>query len=681
MNDSKLTALAAPWPRQGHCVALGRVSTFGRPGGTDKSEQRAKSGRSRSRSRSCSCSRSRSRSWPLAILRMTALSVALLGASASVWADVRASLDRDSVALGQPLTLTIQSDGKSSDAQPDLSPLRKDFEVLGTSKSSEIRIINFHRSDSVRWTIQLLPRRAGSIELPPLSVGAEQTAALTLDVGQPAAAPATAGATGTHGQVVSPAAFMEVDSAAAGEPIYVQQQVPYTVRLYVDASVRSGDLRAPTSPDAVIEQLGDEQRSTATVHGRDYTVIERHYAISPEKSGTLTIEPASFRGQAVAPQDDAQGGDPGDDLMAQMLRNTPFANNPMFRNRLPGGFSMGAALRPVGASAQPLTLDVRPRPAAAQGQWLPAEQIRLHDSWADAAPTFKAGEPVTRTLTIEAKGLAASQIPPLALAAPANARIYPDAPDNHSRTDGRTIYGTSKQTVTYIPNAAGTLDVAAVDLAWWDTQNNVQRQAVLPARSFQVAPGTASTTGGTTPAPFATAAPTAAAGHGAAAATPPGAVAAPWQARATEAVRSHWTWVSAGLAVLLAGALAWWLMRRRATPPAAPGTQATEPPVVRASLKALQSACRAGNREAAAHALLDLARAEWPEHAPRGLGELADRLEVGADEVRALDRSLYGGTSGAWDGIALWNACGKGLRARRAPQSGRQGDGLAALYP
>ncbi len=648
-------------------MALWRVSTFWRPGGTDMSKQRTTISRSRSR--------------PLAILRTTALSVALLGASTVVWADVSASLDRDRVALGQPLTLTIQSEGKSSDVQPDLSPLRKDFEVLGSSRSSEIRIINFHRSDSVRWTIQLLPRRAGSIELPPLSVGTEQTAALTLDVGQPAAAPGTAGAAGATGQDSSPAAFMEIDSAAAGKPIYVQQQVPYTVRLYVDGSVRSGDLRAPTSPDAVIEQLGDEQRSTATVHGRDYTVIERHYAISPEKSGALRIEPASFRGQAVAPQDAAQGDDPGDDMMAQMLRNTPFANNPMFRNRLPGGFSMGAALRPVGASAQPLTLDVRPRPAAAQGQWLPAEQIQLHDSWADAAPTFKAGEPVTRTLTIEAKGLAASQIPPLALAAPANARIYPDAPDNHSRTDGTTIYGTSKQTVTYIPNAAGTLDVAAVDLAWWDTHDNVQRQAELPARSFQVAPGTASTTAGTTPAPSVAGAATAAVGNAAAAATSPDAVAAPWQARAIEAVRSHWTWVSAGMAVLLAGALAWWLMRRGAAPPAAPPTRAAEPPAIRASLKALQSACRTGDREAAARALLDLARAEWPERTPRGLGELADRLDAGANEVRALDRSLYGGTSDAWDGIALWNACSKGLRTRRASQSGGQGDGLAALYP
>lgn len=606
-------------------------------------------------------------------LRLALLSMLLLAAASSVWAAVSARLDRNSVALGQPLTLTIQSDGKSADTQPDLAPLRKDFDVLGTSKSSEIRIVNFHRSDSVRWTIQLLPRHAGNVEVPPLAVGAEQTAALTLAVGQPATAPGTTA--GASGDASSASAFIETDAAAAGKPVYVQQQVPYTVRLFVDGSVRSGDLLAPTSPDAVIEQLGDEQRSTTTLKGHDYTVIERHYAISPEKSGTLTIEPATFRGQAVAPA--AQADDPGDDMMAEMLRNTPFANNPIFRNRMLGGFA-GAALRPVGASGQPLTLDVRPRPAAAQDQWLPAERIVLHDSWADAAPAFKAGEPVTRTLTIEAKGLAASQIPPLKLSQPANAHIYPDAPVNQSRTDGRAIYGTSKQTVTYIPTAAGALDVAPVDLAWWDTNDNVQRHAELPARSFHVEPGAAAA--GTTPAPVAGAATSAAPGA-ARTPVPPEAAPAPWQVRATDALRSHWQALASLAVILLAGALGWWLLRRRTLPDATPHALAAAAPRERASRRALERACRAGDSHSAARALLDMARAEWPARPPRGLGELAERLEAGAAEVRALDRSLYGGAASAWDGTALWRALGNGLRPQRTSATGGAHDDLAPLYP
>jgi hypothetical protein len=436
--------------------------------------------------------------WPQVRPRRVAL--ALLAAASSSWAGVSARLDHSNVAPGQPLTLTLVSDGKSSGAQPDLAPLRKDFEVLGTRQSRETRIVNLQRADQVRWIVQLLPRHAGHIEVPALSIGAEQTAALQLEVAEPTA---TAKA-GSSGQGAERTVFIEVDSAAAGKPVYVQQQVPYTVRVYVDPSVQSGELSAPSSPDAVIEQLGADQRSTATVRGRDYSVIERHYAISAEKSGTLQIAPASFRGTALVAQADAAGdtsdGDPGDDIMRKLLRNSPFANDPMFRNGLLGGLSRAAATTPVGASGQPMTLAVRPRPAAAQGQWLPAEQIQLQDSWAGGVPAFKAGEPVTRTLTVQAKGLAASQIPPLALAQPANARLYADAPDNQSRTDGTTIYGISKQTVTYLPTAAGTLDVAPVDLAWWDTRDNLQRHAELPAQHFQVEQGAGAVSAGATPA-------------------------------------------------------------------------------------------------------------------------------------------------------------------------------------
>ncbi|MCO5122685.1 MAG: BatD family protein [Rhizobacter sp.] len=622
---------------------------------------------------------------PFAKLRLAVLATALLGAAHAGWAAVSASLDRSSVPLGQPLTLTIESEGSPSGAKPDLEPLRKDFDLLSSSQSSEIRIINFHRSDRMRWTVQLLPRRQGSIDIAPITVGSEQTGALQLQVAAPAAAANPSGAADTGSAAPGTAVFMEVDSAAEGKPVYVQQQVPYTVRLYADGSVRSGNLTAPTSPDAVIEQLGAEERKTVTLHGRDYTLIERHYAISPEKSGTLRIAPAVFRGSAEVPRNPARDDGSGDDLMAEMLRNSPFANNPALRNGLLGGLSLGATMRPVAASAQTLTLDVRPRPAGAQAQWLPAEQIRLHDSWADGAPVFKAGEPVTRTLTIEAKGLAASQIPALTLAQPANARLYADAPDNQSRTDGTTIYGISKQTVTYIPTAAGTLDVAPAELPWWDTRDNVQRRAEVAAQHFQVAPGVApavpSVATGATPVPSAAAT----ASTTTAAAKSPGEAAASWQARAAEAIRDHGAWAASGLALLLGGGITVWWMRRRATPgvpsTSAQAPTAPPPPGTRASLRSLQQACRDGDREAAARALLELARAEWPERPPRGLGELADRIDAGADEVRALDRSLYGAATRAWDGTALWQALGKGLRQRRQGSPGQRSDALAPLYP
>jgi hypothetical protein len=138
--------------------------------------------------------------------------------------------------------------------------------------------------------------------------------------------------------------------------------------------------------------------------------------------------------------------------MDRILRDTSFANDPFFRNSLSAGMKFADAGQPAAASSRELTVNGEPRPATVHGEWLPAEQITLHESWEDKPPQLKVGEPVTRTITIEAKGLVAPQIPPLSLAQPANARSYPEAPGNQSRTDGVAVYGITKQSVTYIPS-------------------------------------------------------------------------------------------------------------------------------------------------------------------------------------------------------------------------------------
>jgi hypothetical protein len=478
-------------------------------------------------------------------------------------------------------------------------------------------------------------------------------------------------------------AFMEVDTAPAGKPLYVQQALPYTVRLYVDGDVQSGSLNPPDAgPDAVVEQIGPETRGTASRHGREYTVIERRYAISPEKSGALKVSPASFQGTVDVPAaPGAADADPADDLMARMLRNSPFANDPMFRGGLMAPLGGAMATRPLTAQGAALAFDVRPRPAAAASPWLPARQLTLHDSWADSPPQFKVGEPVSRVITIEAKGVAASQIPALALPAPGNARVYPEAADNQSRVAGASVEGVSRQTLTYIPSAQGTLDIAPITLAWWDTAADEQRRISLPARQFQVEAGAA----GLAQMP-ATAPPSSSPSEAPASArgSPP--------AAAALAEKAHdWRWPAGLLAslALVAVAVAAALRRRRlgvATSGAArtevdaAGPACAPPPDRKSSLRALRDACQADDADAAAQALLRLARVEWPDDPPRGLGALAERLALGAVEVAALDRHLYGADASAWRGGALWRQFKDGLPAahRRAAREPSEFD---PLYP
>lgn len=607
------------------------------------------------------------------------LALALVAVPAFCKAAVQLQIDRTSVPMNEPLTLSIVSDSMQSGVQPDLSPLRKDFSVLGSDATSETNIVNGERSDRMRWIVRLMPLHTGTIEIPAIGVGNDRTAAIDLTVTKPSAA-AQAEASG-H-------AFLEVDTVPSGQSIFVQQSIPYTVRLFLDGSVQSGELSGPESSDAAIEQVGQDKRYTASRHGRDYTVIERRYIVSPEKSGSLKMAPAGFQGTATLPPspsaDATADQDPGDDLMARMLRNTPFANDPMLRGGLMANPGAPQATRPLTAHAQGLTFDVKPRPAAAQGGWLPAENVTLHDSWQEAAPQFKVGEPVSRVITIEARGVAGSQIPTLASGASANARVYPESADNQTRLDGQSIVGVSKQTVTYILSAEGALDIPALELAWWDTRADGQRTASLPARRFEVKPGEAGAT-----AVQATAQDVGDARHVPIAIATQSSILGQSLVAASQSLRAEWRWLlGGGAALLLLGVTA--LTARRAQGHGAQDAsarreaKAVEPtsarlPDKRLTLRALRRACAADDRHAAAKALLDLGGIEWPDDPPRGLGALAGRVETGAVEITALDRSLYGTGKSAWHGEALWEVVRDGLHRSRVGDS-PDASGLAALY-
>ena len=50
-------------------------------------------------------------------------------------ADVSASVDREYAYEGETITLSVKASNVSGSAQPDFSPLAKDFELFGTSQS------------------------------------------------------------------------------------------------------------------------------------------------------------------------------------------------------------------------------------------------------------------------------------------------------------------------------------------------------------------------------------------------------------------------------------------------------------------------------------------------------------------------------------------------------------------
>jgi hypothetical protein len=523
---------------------------------------------------------------------------AALCAFAALWicseaaaASVRAWLDRTNMQLGETVTLNVEVSGDNNAAQPDLSALAADFDLLGTQSSTSLNIVNGQSSAKLLWAVGLSPKRDGTLTIPPLSVAGQQTPALTLSV-QPATAGGSAG-----GDVY-------VETSVEPRAPYVQQQIRLSVKLFYAVNLLDGNLAEPQGEGLLVRKLGQDSNYTASVGGHTYHVVERRYALFPEKSGALILPAIAFRGHAV------QGN-----------------------NSLDIFFNRG---REIGARSAPVTFDVRPRPAASgDDTWLPARSLTLSASGIDASSTVRAGEPLTLTLRMQAQGLGFEQLPELKLPALDGVDIYPDKSNTQNRDDGEWLFGQRERKFAIVPNRSGALTLPAISVSWWDTAHDRSETAVVPAMTLDVQPGAAGAAAAAnapaaaaTPSPSLPSAASPSDGEAIAIVAPDGAVSL-WRSVALAAIV---LWLTTLGVVAFA-----WRSRRQRVVNAPPETASASE-----SRKRFREACAGADLAAASRELLAWAQQSRPQL--RNLGEVARCVSDPAqrDAIGELERSRYG---------------------------------------
>jgi hypothetical protein len=588
------------------------------------------------------------------------LLVALLAGATclSALAAVTATLDRDQVALGETVQLLLQSD--DAGGQPDIAPLRRDFDVLGSSRGSSLQIINGHSSSQTQVNLVLAPKHAGTIRIPPLQWGTEQSPALELTVSGNGGNSNNSSSGDQDATAQAGSASVFLTATLDRKQPYVQQPVVLTVRLHAAVTIDQASLDLAGNSDVLIRQIGKDTQSSESRNGRSYQVVERRYLLIPQRSGRISLKGPVLDAQV---QDAGSSGFP--DLDA-LLRHA-LGRNPL-------GAQLGMA-RPVHLTGDAVELNVLPRPAAATGaNWLPAQQLTLEETWrSDTAPVH-VGDPVTRHLHLAAVGLTGAQLPELGtlMSLPDGIKMYPDQAKVNEDTSSGTITGSRDQDIAFIANRPGHYVLPAVRLAWWDTKDKVQREARLPARTLDVLPAAGASAAVVPPAPATGNQPSSTASGSAHAVAP---VAAPGSIPA-----SVWQWVSAALALLWLGTvLAWWASHRRAAtartaaPPSARTAKQAAPARLAAgsALSALQRACRDNDAQAARRYVLEWASGFWPDSPPRGLNAVAERIADNrfSEPLRELDRACYMGS--AWQGDALAQAFAAAPKAAPPAKAGK----------
>lgn len=350
-------------------------------------------------------------------------------------AAVTLQVDSQKVQMGQPFRLTLTLDDEAG--LPDLTPLRKDFTVVGTERSINYTVINGQARSVNQWIIMLMPKRTGMLTIPAIRIGQEQTAATTVEVmeDQP-----------DETQSMDEPKDIMLLTEVSDEHPYVNQQVIYTVKLYYNRRLLDADYQTPEINDGLLVPLGEGRRYQKSINGIAYAVEEQQYALFPQKSGPLKIKPPVYNA-----------------LVADVIP------------------------RRASVKAKTTTLMVKPAPANAGTNWFPAKQVQLTESYDEPSLRLKQGDTLTRTITVQATGAAAQLMPRLNLQKSDEYSIYPEKPVEKTTLQADNLVGTTTLKVTYLLNKSGKIVIPELKLPWFNTVTHRAVVATLPARTLNVA--------------------------------------------------------------------------------------------------------------------------------------------------------------------------------------------------
>ncbi len=519
-------------------------------------------------------------------------------------AKLTATVDRNQIAPGETFTLTLTTEANRG-AVPELADLERNFTVLGTGQTSQLSIINGIRKSNLQWKITLSPKRSGEMIIPAIRMGNQFSRPIKISVRTAPQQP--------KGQR-SKAAYLK--ATVDNQNPYVQSQIVYRLKLFY-RDMGNGRLTDPTANNAVILRLGKDKRYQARLSSRIYEVLERDYAVFPQRSGKLVIQPAVFTGVNLA---------------------GPSAYRP-------AGPFFSQVGRPIRLISPEITLNVKSIPAAVQNKtWLPTNNLQLSQSWSPANAKFKVGDPITRTITIKAEGLTAAQLPDLAQGEQVNVNRYPNKPITRETLSGATIMSKRVEKTAYIPTTAGQLTFPSVTVSWWNTRTNKQITTTLPAKTFSILPA-------------------ADASNSASKITTTSLVekhnTQTQSAKTKSSQFPIWFWVALVLLITWCITLFIWWRRSGAIKPV--HTVATADPnsttlSIKQALAKVKSACQQNDFATLPHSLLSWAQRQWPDQMPQSLQAIAalcDNKPL-AGQLLLLDKHLYGSDEVMLDLQTLW---------------------------
>jgi len=379
------------------------------------------------------------------LLAIIFCNIAIAG-NAFAASQISATIDKNPVVVNESFILKIIIDDDVNTNALDTSTLLKDFIVGRTSVSSQTSMVNFKTKRTTTWSTLLIAKAAGDFVIPALTIEGLSTQSINVNV------------LAENDPQADKQQDLFITSDISAHEVYVQQQLTLTVKLHFAAELKRGSLTEPSLNEATITQIGKDKESDTIINGRRYRIIERTYAISPQKSGEFILKSPIFSGEILVPS---------------TRRNNMFS------------FS---ETKPVSVIGDELPLTVLPIPNTFQGTWLPSNLLAIHQNWQPEITTFKVGEPITRTITLTAAGLSEEQLPELEMTVPKGLKVYPDQAQLHTGMSSGHLVSQKVRNFAIVASKSGEYQLPEINIPWWNTVTNRYQVATIASQTVTVLP-------------------------------------------------------------------------------------------------------------------------------------------------------------------------------------------------
>lgn len=370
-------------------------------------------------------------------------------------ATLTSKVNRNQLSVDETLTLLVDTDEQINSTQFDTSTLEADFDVISISPQSNSSVAMINGSVTVQnktsWNITLAPKRVGQLTIPAFEIGTARSTPIRIKV-------TSARASGNNQPLpLSATITAQTKNAHIGEQILI--------KIELSSGSNVGNLNGlPLELANADVQVLEQQQEQRIDNGIERQIITINYAVFPTQPGTLTIPAQTYTGR--------EGNSRS--VFATLARRG----------------------KRIVARTQALNIEVAAAQNKANTAWFPADHVSISSKWSRDASSITVGEPITRTITIVAKGQLASVIPPLPHVSSnqTDYKSYQDQPQLDNQLSPNGVLSARVESQAIVPSAEGLLVLPAQTIAWWNTELDEWDEATLPAETLSIKAGQASAT-------------------------------------------------------------------------------------------------------------------------------------------------------------------------------------------